>query len=78
MKKIFDNESGESVGETLFTILLSALLMLIIYFIDAWIGVWLWNDIIGLPWFNGGEMTFWPMFGIIWLGHMIFPSRDND
>jgi hypothetical protein len=75
MKKNFNSDDFAS---SLVDILVTALCILIIYVIDAWIGVWLWNDIIGLPWFNGGEMTFWPMFGIIWLGHMIFPSRDND
>jgi hypothetical protein len=75
MKKNFDSDDfASNLVDTLF----SALLVFIVYLIDAWIGVWLWNDIIGLPWFNGGEITFWPMFGIIWLGHLIFPSRDND
>ena len=75
MKKNFDSDDLVS---NLVDILVDALLALIIYVVDAWIGVWLWNDIIGLPWFDGGEMTFWPMFGIIWLGHLIFPSRNND
>lgn len=75
MKKNFDSDDLVS---NLLDILVTVLSILIIYVIDAWIGVWVWNDIIGLPWLNGGEMTFWPMFGIIWLGHIIFPSRDND
>lgn len=75
MKKNFDSDDFAS---NLVATLVAALLVLVIYVIDAWIGVWLWNDIIGLPWFDGGEMTFWPMFGIIWLGHLIFPSRNND
>ena len=75
MKKNFDSDDFVS---NLISTLVAALLVLIVYVINAWIGVWLWNDIIGLPWFDGGEMTFWPMFGIIWLGHLIFPSRNND
>jgi hypothetical protein len=75
MKKNFDSDN---FADNLIAILISALFVFITYVVDAWIGMWLCNDIIGLPWLNGGEMTFWPMFGIIWLGHLIFPSRDND
>lgn len=60
----------------------AACLMIIIlaavYLFQAWIGQWLWNDIVGMDTLFGlPELGFWEMYGLIWLAHIIFPSNTR-
>ena len=63
-------------------ILASALELVIFCIIDAWIGQWLWNNVIQFPVLFGWKtITFSQMFGLIWFAHILFPknrSSSND
>ena len=60
-------------------ILASALVSLIFYIIDAWIGQWLWNDIIQFQVLFGWKtITFTQMFGLVWLSHILFSKKHSS
>ena len=53
------------------------ILLAALYIIEAWIGQWLWNDVVNLPWLHGENIGFWEMYGLIWLAHIIFPGNTK-
>lgn len=57
--------------------LLMIILLAGLYLLEAWIGQWLWNDVVNLPWLHGDDISFWEMYGLIWLAHIIFPSNTR-
>lgn len=58
--------------------LLMIILLAGLYLLEAWIGQWLWNDIVGMDTlFNLPELSFWQTYGLIWLAHIIFPSNTR-
>ena len=69
-----------AIGLFLITIVLLAGL----YLLEAWIGQWLWNDVVNMDQlFEVQELGFWQTYGLIWLAHIIFPgsskfSSSND
>lgn len=49
-----------------------------LYLLEAWIGQWLWNDVVGMDTlFNLPELNFRQTYGLIWLAHIIFPSNTK-
>ena len=58
--------------------LLMVILLAGLYLLEAWIGQWLWNDVVGMDTLFGlPELKFWEMYGLIWLAHIIFPSNTT-
>ena len=58
--------------------LLMIILLAGLYLLEAWIGQWLWNDVVGMDaLFNLPELSFWQTYGLIWLAHIIFPSNTR-
>ena len=58
--------------------LLMIILLAGLYLLEAWIGQWLWNDVVGMDTlFNLPELKFWEMYGLIWLAHIIFPNNTK-
>lgn len=58
--------------------LLMIILLAGLYLLEAWIGQWLWNDVVGMDTLFGlPELTFWQTYGLIWLAHIIFPSNTR-
>lgn len=58
--------------------LLMIILLAGLYLLEAWIGQWLWNDVVGMDTlFNLPELSFWQTYGLIWLAHIIFPSNTR-
>lgn len=55
-------------------IVIMIILALVFNLIAAIVGVWLWNDIVGLPWFNGKRITFLEMYGLMCLIDLLAPS----
>ena len=53
------------------------ILLAALYIIEAWIAQWLWNDVVNLPWLHGENISFWEMYGLIWLTHIIFPGNTK-
>ena len=74
---MFTKNNGEFLDNLLAAIVICVVLA-IVYLIQAWIGMWLWNDIVGLPWVREGGIRFWEMYGLIWLAHLIFPSHNSS
>lgn len=59
-------------------LLLMIILLAGLYLLEAWIGQWLWNDVVGMDTLFGvPELEFWQTYGIIWLAHIIFPSNTK-
>jgi hypothetical protein len=59
-------------------VLLMIILLAGLYLLEAWIGQWLWNDVVGMDTlFNLPELSFWQTYGLIWLAHIIFPSNTR-
>lgn len=59
-------------------LLLMIILLAGLYLLEAWIGQWLWNDVVGMDTlFNLPELSFWQTYGLIWLAHIIFPSNTK-
>lgn len=59
-------------------LLLMIILLAGLYLLEAWIGQWLWNDVVGMDTlFNLPELSFWQTYGLIWLAHIIFPSNTR-
>ena len=56
---------------------LMIIILAIVYLLQAWVGMWLWNDIVNLPWLHGEDISFWEMYGLIWLAHIIFPGNST-
>jgi hypothetical protein len=58
--------------------LLMIILLAGLYLLEAWIGQWLWNDVVGMDTlFNLPELSFWQTYGLIWLAHIIFPNNTK-
>lgn len=58
--------------------LLMIVLLAGLYLLEAWIGQWLWNDVVGMDTlFNLPELSFWQTYGLIWLAHIIFPNNTK-
>ena len=58
--------------------LLMIILLAGLYLLEAWIGQWLWNDVVGMDTLFGlPELSFWQTYGLIWLAHIIFPSNTR-
>ena len=60
--------------------LLMIILLAGLYLLEAWIGQWLWNDVVNIPeMFDNPKLVleFWEMYGLIWLAHIIFPSNTR-
>lgn len=58
--------------------LLMIVLLAGLYLLEAWIGQWLWNDVVGMDTlFNLPELSFWQTYGLIWLAHIIFPGNTR-
>jgi hypothetical protein len=58
--------------------LLMIILLAGLYLLEAWIGQWLWNDVVGMDTLFGlPELKFWEMYGLIWLAHIIFPNNPK-
>lgn len=55
-------------GWIFLTIMVSALLFLL----EGWIALMLW-DAIMVAVFNLPALSYWQMYGLIWLAHIIFP-----
>lgn len=63
-----------AIGLFLITIVLLAGL----YLLEAWIGMWLWNDVVNMDQlFETPELSFWQTYGLIWLAHIIFPGSSK-
>lgn len=63
-----------AIGLFLITIVLLAGL----YLLEAWIGQWLWNDVVNMDQlFEVPELSFWQTYGLIWLAHIIFPGSSK-
>lgn len=59
-------------------VLLAIILLAGLYLLEAWIGQWLWNDVVGMDTLFGlSELSFWQTYGLIWLAHIIFPSNTK-
>lgn len=59
-------------------VLLAIILLAGLYLLEAWIGQWLWNDVVGMDTLFGiPELEFWQTYGLIWLAHIIFPSNTK-
>ena len=66
--------------EQIFGILIAILTFILFFALGGLVGCWLWDAIMvavfGLP-----SLSFWQMYGLIWLTHIILPwnvstSRD--
>lgn len=58
--------------------LLMIILLAGLYLLEAWIGQWLWNDVVGMDTLFGlPELEFWQTYGLIWLAHIIFPGNTR-
>lgn len=58
--------------------LLMIILLAGLYLLEAWIGQWLWNDVVGMDALFGlPELSFWQTYGLIWLAHIIFPGNTR-
>lgn len=58
--------------------LLMIILLAGLYLLEAWIGQWLWNDVVGMDTLFGlPELEFWQTYGLIWLAHIIFPGNTK-
>lgn len=57
---------------------LTVILLAGLYLLEAWIGQWLWNDVVGMDTlFTLPELSFWQTYGLIWLAHIIFPGNTR-
>lgn len=63
-----------SFVETILMVLGFIGLMAILLFGGAWIALWLWN-VIAIPVFNAPALTFWQMYGLMWLLRLLFPRN---
>lgn len=60
--------------------LITVVLLAGLYLLEAWIGQWLWNDVVNIPaMFDNTklELGFWQTYGLIWLAHIIFPGSSK-
>ena len=64
--------------DNLLAVVIECIFLVIVYLIQSWIGMWLWNDIVCLPWIREGGIQFWEMYGLLWLAHLIFPYRNSS
>lgn len=49
-----------------------------LYLLEAWIGQWLWNDVVNMDQLFGvPELGYWQTYGLIWLAHIIFPGNTR-
>lgn len=62
------------IFETICTIIGAILLIVVCLFITTWIALWLWN-IIAIPIFGAPALTFWQMYGLMWLVRLFFPRN---
>lgn len=60
--------------ESVLVILGFIVLMAILLFGGAWIALWLWNMIM-VPVFAAPALTFWQMYGLMWLLRFLFPRN---
>lgn len=56
------------------TILGALLLLAVCLFAGCWIALWLWN-IIAIPIFGAPVLSFWQMYGLMWLLRLLIPGR---
>lgn len=54
------------------SILLTLVVAAIAFMLFGWVALMLW-DAIAVAIFNLPELSFWQMYGLIWLVHIIFP-----
>ena len=72
MAKYFPYEKKEKLGLEVFGgCMLIVLLLLVICFLYAAIGMWLWNAIL-VPMFAFPVVGYWQMYGIMILAKLIF------
>lgn len=58
--------------------LITVVLLAGLYLLEAWIGQWLWNDVVNMDQLFGvQELSFWQTYGLIWLAHIIFPGSSK-
>ena len=54
------------------SILLTLAIAAIAFMLFGWVALLIW-DAIAVAVFNLPELSFWQMYGLIWLAHIIFP-----
>lgn len=64
-------------GGTILFILGLLVLLAIICLIQAGIALWLWGAIM-IPVFGAPVLSFWQMYGLIWLIHILFPHSSTS
>jgi hypothetical protein len=53
-------------------ICLALVISALVFMLFGWVALMLW-DAIAVAVFNLPELSFWQMYGLIWLVHIIFP-----
>lgn len=81
--KLFDKKDDIGcLGIILMVILVFAIAFGLSFFY-AWIGMLLWNWVMPMIWAGAPVMTFWPMWGLLELCHIMFRpvhwnTNNND
>lgn len=58
--------------------LLMVILLAGLYLLEAWIGQWLWNDVVGMDTlFNLPELSFWQTYGLHLVGTHYLPQQPQ-
>jgi hypothetical protein len=76
--KLFENKDDAGCGTYILIIIIAIALAVGLCFLYAWIGMLLWNWVMPMIWAGAPVMTFWPMWGLIELCHLLFKSHNTN
>ena len=65
-------------SEALILILTGIILYFILFIPAAFIGMWLWNAIIPILFVSAPLISFWQMYGLLWLLRIMIPYSTTS
>lgn len=67
----------EGCATAIFAFIGIVALMAILYLLQSAIALWLWNIIV-IPVFGAPALTYWQMYGLMWLARLIIPHSSTS
>ena len=71
------NKYRDSIAEGCLFTLIALIIVIAFTFFGAWVATWLWGVIV-VPVFNLPALSYWQMFGLIWLMRLVFSGGTTS
>lgn len=68
----------ETFFETLIALLIGIALYFVLFIPAAFLGMWLWNAIIPVLFVSAPLISFWQMYGLLWLLRIMIPYSTTS